>query len=421
MQDYYGRDALLDRLTNGVFRTGKPVVFLVGSALTAPQALGEPGIPGVEGVIDLILKEFSNSQLLELKTALAAAENPYQEAFRYFLGRRGPQMANGIIRAAVAQARKQTLSVNETTIYQLNMETSDEACRLFESDKTGWYLTPGVEALGKLAVRYPNRFGRTVLTTNFDPLIGAAAAMAGGTSFRTILHRDGNLGQTDGEGVHVVHLHGYWYGSDTLHTPRQLNQPRPNLKASLAHLLRDKIVVVVGYGGWDDVFTQALVEVVLDDGAFPEIIWTFKDVTPIANPRLLDRLEPGLSRGRVSLYSGIDCHTFIPDLVENWERIEPSLTSPASQPIATFAVRKIPSRISIDRSIPKWNVKEEDNPPAIEFYVGRNENIDALCNTKYRIAYITGMGGQGKSVLAAKYYSENSSKKTFTYRLWRDC
>ena len=61
-----------------------------------------------------------------------------------------------------------------------------------------------------------------MLTTNFDPLIGVSISAAGGTSFRTILHRDGNISLTEGDGSHIVYLHGYWFGSDTLHTPRLL-------------------------------------------------------------------------------------------------------------------------------------------------------------------------------------------------------
>ena len=90
---------------------------------------------------------------------------------------------------------------------------------------------------------------------------------------RTMLHADGNLSQTEGTGCHVIHLHGYWYGSDTLHTARQLGQSCPRLKASLSSLLRNKLVVVCAYGGWDDAFTEALMDVVRDDTAHPETLY----------------------------------------------------------------------------------------------------------------------------------------------------
>ena len=91
-----------------------------------------------------------------------------------------------------------------------------------EADLDGWALTRGTEALGGLISKYPERFGGSLLTTNFDPLFEVAIRRVGGKLFRTILHSDGYLGQTQGEGCHVIHLHGYWYGSDTLHTIQQL-------------------------------------------------------------------------------------------------------------------------------------------------------------------------------------------------------
>lgn len=160
-------------------------------------------------------------------------------------------------------------------------------------------MNRGASALGALATEYPTRVGKAILTTNFDPLLSISIKAAGGTSYRTMLHRDGTLQQTSGDGTHIVHLHGFWTGADTLHTPRQLTQDRPRLKASLAHLLNGRTVVVLGYAGWDDIFTQALVDVTSDDLGSPEIIWCFFDPAPRLDDQLASRLSPGLDRGRV--------------------------------------------------------------------------------------------------------------------------
>ena len=131
-----------------------------------------------------------------------------------------------------------------------------------------------------------------------------AIRKAGGQCFRTSLHSDGNPAATEAPGCHVIHLHGYWYGSDILHTGRQITQERPRLKAWLGALLRNKLVVVSGYGGWDDAFTEALMDVVRDDTAFPEILWTFHSRQPA--DALLQRLAPGMDRSRIMLYGEID-------------------------------------------------------------------------------------------------------------------
>jgi hypothetical protein len=75
--------------------------------------------------------------------------------------------------------------------------------------------------------------GDRVLTTNFDPLIEVAIRAAGGSCYSTRLDDDQPLNQTMGDGVHVVHLHGYWHGSDTLHRQSQLGRDRLQLRDSL--------------------------------------------------------------------------------------------------------------------------------------------------------------------------------------------
>ena len=55
-------------------------------------------------------------------------------------------------------------------------------------------------------------------------------------------------------------------------------------------------------------FTETLMEVVRDDTAYPEIIWTFFTEQPLVSDRLSSSLAPGIDRGRVNLYAGVDCH-----------------------------------------------------------------------------------------------------------------
>jgi LmbE family N-acetylglucosaminyl deacetylase len=114
-----------------------------------------------------------------------------------------------------------------------------------------------------------------VLTSNFDPLITVSVHRAGGRAFTTALHSDGGFAAIDGQGTLVVHFHGDWFRSDTLHTPAQLGQDRPRLAASLAQLLGSRTLVVLGYGGWDDIFTRSLVQVIRGELAAIDVLWTF--------------------------------------------------------------------------------------------------------------------------------------------------
>lgn len=397
-----------------MLRSSKPVVFLVGSALTAPLKPDGLGVPGVSGVIDLILNEFNGDQAKELQNKLKDSTNEYQDAFHFLLGRRGPHAANSIIRSAMSRARLPTAA------YQLTAATEESVCRSFDRDHSGWFLSPGVTALGELIASHSTRFGETVLTTNFDPLVEVAIRVAGGAAYRTVLHSDGNLDQTSADGTHVVHLHGYWYGSDTLHTPRQLGQARPQLKASLSQLIRNKTVVVMAYGGWDDAFTAALVDVVLDDSAYPEVVWAFHGERPLLRESLARGLEAGIARSRVMLYGGIDCHTFLPDLVAWWEAKEPSPLRAAAPP---KAIQIIPTSAPDARttSKPRLSFDEVQRPPNIDYYVGRKDDLETLSTSTFTVGFVTGMGGQGKSSLAATYMSTPTTATRFPDRLWRDC
>src|ERR1039457_2114013 len=97
---FYDEGALLERLSNGLKRHSQEVVFLVGAPLSAPLTTGGPGVPGVGGVIDLIRREFEGDPLqLQMlnRTLESPGMTPYQAAFEFLQGRRGPQVANAII------------------------------------------------------------------------------------------------------------------------------------------------------------------------------------------------------------------------------------------------------------------------------------------------------------------------------------
>jgi plasmid stabilization system protein ParE/tetratricopeptide (TPR) repeat protein len=418
--NFYDEDALLERLLNGLKKRRQEVVFVVGSALSSPVAQGAAGVPGVDGVIDLIRHEFEDdaSQLAKFNDVVhATGASRYQEAFVFLQGRRGPQTANEIVRAAVLGAWTST----SPNIGGYNQTNSEELLRAMELDLQNWALGPGTQALGRLIAGYPDRFGRSLLTTNFDPLLEVAIRQAGGQYLKTSLHSDGNPAATEGTGCHIIHLHGYWYGSDTLHTGRQINQECPRLKAWLGALLRNKLVVVSAYGGWDDAFTEALMDVVRDDAAYPEILWTFYSGNPAE--ALLQRLAPGVDRGRIMLYADIDCNSFLPKLFDAWSTLE----SPA--PLVSYS-RSNPVHVSETTAQqillkPREKVvvegDDEDRPPVIDLCVGRERELQEIKNSPAKILFVTGFGGQGKSTLAAKYFADSQHTSIYSYLVWRDC
>lgn len=420
---FYDQSALLHRLTSALKKRTQQVVFLLGAALSEPTKPGAPGVQGSEELIDQIRREFvdDSAQSLQFDRAIqSAGDKRYSAAFLFLQGRLGQATANEIVKCAVMRARL-VQPGSEKPSFDIRT-ARDEELRSLEFDPS-WSLNPGTASIGKLVAHYPEIFGRTLLTTNFDPLIEVAIHAANGQYFKTFLHADGDISQTEGPGCHVVHLHGYWYGSDTLHTNRQLQQSRPHLKASLASLLRNRLVVICGYGGWDDVFTEALMEVVRDDSASPEVLWCFHAKEPVVKGELADRIAPGVNRGRVSLYSEIDCNAFLPELYDIWLRLEPREELPASLPtnpvrIAAALQQQVENRTPTEKVL---QGDDEDRPPLVEFCVGRDSELQQLNESRAAAVFITGIGGQGKSTLAAQYFADCQLAHKFSYFVWRDC
>ena len=321
---FHPPERLLDRLGAG----DRPVVFLVGSALTMPTG-GGPGVGNVTQVLDIIRRRLATPQgdwvsaalaaraaVAEFDEALARAPDAgarYQLAFEHLKSRvDGAASANSVIREAVLGARTEPVP---------NPLPDARALAMLEASADGWHLGPAVKALGNILAGHRERFGRVVLTTNFDPLIELAVRSAGGQSMAVDRLGDGALPSADPVVTPVVHVHGLWR-SDTLHTPGALTIDRVALRRSLARLFDEVTLVVMAYGGWDDVLTASIVELAADVGARADVLWCFYEDDPVQiaqrYPKVLDMLA-GL-RERASRYAGVDCNDLLPRLRRRLDR-----------------------------------------------------------------------------------------------------
>jgi hypothetical protein len=415
----FDEPALISRLSAGLQKRRREVICIIGSPLTSPATVGAPGVPGVAGIIQMIREEFTSSEqdLVRLEAALDDAPGrEYQAAFRYLQGSRGQSVANEIIRRSVLCACKGDEGLPD-------LKLNDGECRIFESTQENWVLNPGILALGKLVRDYPSVFGSAILTTNFDPLLEIAIRRASGSCYRTVLHAEGSLSQTEGDGCHVIHLHGYWYGSDTLHTNSQLMQDRPRLRSSLAQLLRDKVVLVCGYGGWDDVLTSALLDLARDDTSSIEILWSLHGTAKPSSPVVSQFLAAGLNRGRVSFYKDIDCNALFPRILQAWNASSPAQAATQTGPSNSVHVTPEFARAmeAVGRRPRVLEGDDEDRPPIFDFCFGREKELDNLMQAGASVIFITGIGGQGKSTLAASYFTNSQKERRFNFFVWRDC
>ena len=162
-------------------------------------------------------------------------------------------------------------------------------------------------------------------------------------------------------------------------------------------------------------------DVVRDDSAYPEILWTFYSGHP--SEALLQRLAPGVARSRIMLYADIDCNSFLPRLYDAWSILE----SPA--PVVSYG-RSNPVHVSettAQQILTKPREKvvvegdDEDRPPVIDLCVGRERELQDIKDSPAKVLFVTGFGGQGKSTLAARYFADSQHTSNYSYFVWRDC
>lgn len=290
-------DDLLDRLQNDV-----PTLFVVGAAVSTPA------VPGSLAMVDRVLAWFEGRRLRrkrarELREEVEALppHRRYGVAFDAFIETAGMSAANRLVRDVVAEAYAGSLP--------------DEPV------DAQWTLTPALRALGRYAALAPPNFARVIVTSNFDPLIEVAVRRAGGQVIRDVMSRDGDLQpRRDDPRVQVVHLHGYWRASDTLHSATQHAAQRLKLAQALKHLCRGHQVVVLGHGGGDDALLQTLRAVALDPSAECDVLWALHGSDPerlqARYAAVFTALAPAAQIGRAFVYAGVDVHDLLPQLAD---------------------------------------------------------------------------------------------------------
>ncbi len=377
---------LLARVAHAVQR-GEPVTFLFGSALTAPGSrLEELGVPNAYTLIENVVESFRGTEEIDsLESALKLSDQSsrYQEAMKFVIDCRGQDALNKLIQNAVLKARTQPAK-------------HDQSLEQIELDTQGWYLRAAVEAVGRLVVEHPKTFYAPILTSNFDPLLEVSLRKAGANAASIFLPADGQFNNVIVPGTpRVVHFHGYWRGGDTLHTPNQLTRNRPQLKGSLRSLLRETTLVVMGYGGWSDVFTRTLIDVISEQTEQLNVLWTFysdsdEDIIN-RNQKILTQFE-ALAGQRVVFYKGVDCHVFLPTLREKlrFGDTKPKTTIPIIESKATF----VPTIFDLSTG--------GDHPPQAALWVGARRRTSHLALNTIQGDRNYWLGGQWKIFISSK-------------------
>ena len=143
------------------------------------------------------------------------------------------------------------------------------------------------------------RIGNTVFTTNFDDLLLQALLSIGHSAriFGDIQRsRDRNPEKVSNQGgerpimgskyPQIVHLHGRHAGYHPLNTPEEIGATSSYLLDSFQQSIRESILIIVGYSGWDDRIMETLSKVPSDPYLTRKIYWATYQPANAASPYL---------------------------------------------------------------------------------------------------------------------------------------
>jgi len=236
-----------------------------------------------------------------------------------------------------------------------------------------------------------------LVTTNFDTLLEKSLPSA-----RVITHDSKyNLSKIDTEEKFILKVHGdissidkciifkdqykNLYDSETLST------------FELKKILSSRSVLFIGFS-FTDPYVKELFDYIekLHDGFGEEhFIVSIFDVD-----------IPGLETIKLEDYSQL------PEFLDNVIAIKNSIVELSKDAVSNnFQVDQDPIIIENDGS---------DKPPRIGLWVGREKELSLLSNSAINTYFITGMGGQGKSLLAASALEQIRDSGEYDYIDWRD-
>ena len=131
------------------------------------------------------------------------------------------------------------------------------------------------------------------------------------------------------------------------------------------------------------------------------------------------------------LYRGIDCRSVFSDVYEQLRPSYPKTLDPTKGPRITTVVKEDSGgdvgrrqvHIEFDFPMPEQALADSDSPLLVDSWVGREQELSILGSSNTPVAFITGLGGQGKSALAGRFLQQQSMAAggRFEFWDWRDC
>lgn len=364
---YPGQSDLQHRLRRACLEEyAKPLVLMMGAGVSAGA------VPGTAEMVHFFERSVSSDpdDASDFMAAVRSLEpeRQYQAAARFLIERAGLPHLNRVVRGAVLRARSPRLPLELARQYL----SDEQRLKKLEEDFAGWAVPQGLKAVGQIMRLVPPEVRGPVITTNFDPLIEISLRASGFEPYSLPVDDDGSVAVPDSTAVvqPVVHLHGYWRLGDTLHTGAQLTAPRHKLLGSLRQILSNSTCLIVGYGGWDDVLTSAILSIVREGGQRElEILWACHSsdarLGAVSSAELPGRIQPYVSVDSNSLFLGVH------QALES--RIGPSARRPRSAAPKPVPLLRVAGWLNVDEGfVATQEARSGDHRGALSYFDGRD-------------------------------------------------
>jgi hypothetical protein len=395
---------LISRIRYAINQGKKPIAFVAGSGLTRGT------VPGVEQLVRSMrsaLQDESDAARFDREVSDNDWGGRYQQVADFLVRNRDQDLLNRLIRLAVLRA------CTSLSQHERRHLVDDEGSLCTLETEGSWSLDPGVAALGELLAGLPTDVRGPVITTNFDPLIEVSVRQAGGSPVTQHFDQDGTLRASDDNGtIDVAHVHGFWRRGDTLHTIHQLTASRPQLDGSLRELLRGHVVVVIGYGGWADAFSNSLLARAREHQTLGmDLLWC--SYQALTSEDFASGLFGALSVGNHStFYAPVDLNHALPSLLDQvdaaprgarqpelrgWTNVTETFLSGRAEACDDLEAHRAKF---FDGHEPDWAIAVDELVPRLSF---ARQLGSALAEVKSphvsaRIAIGVGLMGEGKSL-----------------------
>lgn len=380
-----------------------------------------PGVPGLTEIFRDHVPTQGRAKFDETITPITDPGLKYQNAAALLTRQAGEPHVMRAIRTAVLRACR---DVREEDVAKVARD--EERCR--EYVKSGsWHIPIGYQRFARFFAALNGKVRGPIITTNFDPLIEIALREAGVDAIPIPVPTDSaptpeQLREAISQPV--LHIHGYWTGPATSNVPSRITADRPKLDRVLQELLRNSVVLVVGYSGWLDGFMKSLRSRVLNEADLlqAEVLWAAyeTDATAVAGEGVLKELvaAPGFS-----LYLGVDGHELFTHELDRDETEAEEAPSPfgysrvSQRPLAT------PSDVTgafAEGRQPGWTDAEPGRWPVLSSTVTLERKLLERLDSGGGGVVAIGPLGEGKSLAARQVALSAAAARPEWNVLWRE-